>query len=102
MDEKELWSRGLQSASSLMLLRWSVVQNASEIDGPTIGLIRAAGNQALCALPRSQNDQIIESWLDDRHRPMPVMCCHPSGSAPALDGCWGPMAAPRSDGAGLW
>ena len=50
VDEKELWSRGLQSASSLMLLRWSVVQNASEIDGHTIGLIRAEGNQALCAL----------------------------------------------------
>ena len=38
VDEKELWSRGLRSVSSLMLLRWSVVQNASEIDGPTIGL----------------------------------------------------------------
>ena len=50
VDEKELWSRGLQSASSLMLLRWSVVQNASEINEPTIGLIRAEGNQALCAL----------------------------------------------------
>ena len=62
VDEKELWSRGLRSVSSLILLRWSVVQNASEIDGPTIGLIRAAGNQALCALPRSHNHQIVESW----------------------------------------
>ena len=50
VDEKELWSRGLRSVSSLMLLRWSVVQNASEINEPTIGLIRAEGNQALCAL----------------------------------------------------
>ena len=61
VDEKELWSRGLQSASSLMLLRWSVVQNASEIDGPTIGLIRAEGNQALCALPFKDGPPIVRT-----------------------------------------
>ena len=61
VDEKELWSRGLQSASSLMLLRWSVVQNASEIDGPTIGLIRTEGNQALCALPFMARPPIVRT-----------------------------------------
>ena len=61
VDEKELWSRGLQSASSLMLLRWSVVQNASEIDGPTIGLIRAEGNQALWALPFKDGAPIVQT-----------------------------------------
>ena len=61
VDEKELWSRGLQSASSLMLLRWSVVQNASEIDGHTIGLIRAESNQALCALPFKAGALIVRT-----------------------------------------
>ena len=64
VDEKELWSRGLQSASSLMLLRWSVVQNASEIDGPTIGPIRAESNQGLCALPFKAGPPIVRTaWL---------------------------------------
>ena len=61
VDEKELWSRGLQSASSLMLLRWSVVQNASEIDGLTIGLIRTEDNQALCALPFKARPPIVRT-----------------------------------------
>ena len=61
VDEKDLWSRGLRSVSSLMLLRWSVVQNASEIDGPTIGLIRAEGNQALCALPFKAGPPIVRT-----------------------------------------
>ena len=66
VDEKELWSRGLQSASSLMLLRWSVVQNASEIDGPTIGLIRTEGNQALCALPFKAGSPIVKTACLER------------------------------------